>query len=434
MLKKKKKNGKETQSVSHIEYSLAFKLKVVKLYQEEQYTRGMLSEEFGVSRDSVTNWNKLYQQYGEAGLRPVAGRTVSGSIPRTGRSGGLNPSAEAIRTKIIEHKQSNPDHGILRIAQFFRRMLFLRVPEETVRQTLISAKLNSPPPKAKPKNDSKPRFFERATPNQMWQTDIMTFRLAGQNAYLIGFMDDYSRYLVSLGAYRSQSAENVIETFRQGLGEYGIPRELLSDNGRQYHNWRGVTRFEKLLETHRIKHIRSSPHHPMTLGKIERFWQTIQQEFLFKTQFDSFESFRERLALWAKYYNFKRPSQGIGGMCPADRFFEIQNDLRKAMERGIEENVQELALRGKVKTPFYMVGRMGGQNVAILAEKGKLRMHLDGEPGTPEGREQEFVLDVAPEPELAPESVTPVEVPAEMQDRSLPETGAQLQEADDEEK
>ena len=49
--------------------------------------------------------------------------------------------------------------------------------------------------KRKPKkNPPKPRFFERSRPNQLWQSDIMTFRLAGRNAYLIGFMDDYSRY------------------------------------------------------------------------------------------------------------------------------------------------------------------------------------------------------------------------------------------------
>ena len=45
--------------------------------------------------------------------------------------------------------------------------------------------------KSKPvKNPSKPRFFERARPNQLWQSDTMTFRLAGRNAYLIGFLDD----------------------------------------------------------------------------------------------------------------------------------------------------------------------------------------------------------------------------------------------------
>ena len=30
----------------------------------------------------------------------------------------------------------------------------------------------------------------------MWQTDIFTFRLGGSYAYLIAFMDDYSRFIV----------------------------------------------------------------------------------------------------------------------------------------------------------------------------------------------------------------------------------------------
>jgi transposase InsO family protein len=41
----------------------------------------------------------------------------------------------------------------------------------------------------------------------MWQTDICTFRLAGKNAYLIGYIDDYSRYITGLGLFRSQTAE-----------------------------------------------------------------------------------------------------------------------------------------------------------------------------------------------------------------------------------
>jgi transposase InsO family protein len=41
-----------------------------------------------------------------------------------------------------------------------------------------------------------PRFFERATPNQMWQSDIFTFRLGARYPYVIAFLDDYSRYVV----------------------------------------------------------------------------------------------------------------------------------------------------------------------------------------------------------------------------------------------
>ncbi|SDP83814.1 integrase core domain-containing protein, partial [Desulforhopalus singaporensis] len=113
------------------------------------------------------------------------------------------------------------------------------------------------------------------------------------------------------------------------------------------------------------KHIRSRPHHPMTLGKIERFWKTILQEFLFRAQFDSFEDAQQRIAIWINYYNHRRPHQGIKGLCPADRYFEIQNELKKTLAKGVEENALELALRGRPRDPFYMVGRM---NVSFSIE------------------------------------------------------------------
>jgi hypothetical protein len=167
----------------------------------------------------------------------------------------------------------------------------------------------------------------------------------------------------------------------------------LTDRGRQYTNWRGTTRFERELGKDRVKHIKSQAHHPMTLGKIERFWKTIYEEFLVRSQFGSFEEAQERVRHWVKYYNHKRPHQGIGGLFPADRYFEIQGELRKVMERGIAENVLEMALRGKPREPFYMVGRMEGQSVVLRAEKGKLRLMVDDEEG---GKVQEMVYEVNP--------------------------------------
>jgi hypothetical protein len=117
----------------------------------------------------------------------------------------------------------------------------------------------------------------------------------------------------------------------------------------------------------------------MTLGKIERFWKTIYLEFLSRAQFESFEDAAERIRQWVKYYNHKRPHQGIGGLCPADRYFEIQSELRKTIEQGIQDNLLEMALRGKPRLPFYMVGRMEGQSVVLRAEKGKLRLSVDDE-------------------------------------------------------
>ncbi len=364
-------------------FPVEFRLRVVTLFLEEGYSYAMLAEEFGCGKSTISKWVKLYREHGQAGL----------SNPSTNSVKPRKQLDHNLQTKIIELKQEDPQRGIKRISDIMRRFFLLNASPDTVRKTLHEVELIDPPPKKRRKNITTPRRFERATPNQMWQTDICTFRLAGKNAYLLGFIDDYSRYIVGLGLYRSQTAANLLEVYRTAVGEYGVPREMLTDNGRQYTNWRGTTTFEKELKKDRTKHIKSRPHHPMTLGKIERFWKTILNEFLFRAQFDSFENARERLALWVKYYNYKRPHQGIGSLCPADRYFEVESELKQTLEKGLQENVLELALRGKPQRPFYMVGRLGEQNVAIRAEKGKIRMHVD-DPEKMEGKELVYDLNV----------------------------------------
>ncbi|MFC1591062.1 IS481 family transposase [Thermodesulfobacteriota bacterium] len=359
--KKGKKGAKRKR------YSFEFKSRAVSLYLEEGYPAKFIAEEMGMSDAQLYKWARKYRAYGDDGLRDQIRRG-----PQSRKCSGINE-------KIIDLKQRNPGFGSRRISDILKRFFLLKASTTTVHTTLRGANLTTPPPVKRKKNPGKPRFFERATPNQLWQSDICTFRLGGKNAYLLGFIDDYSRYITGLGLYRSQTAENLLEVYRLATGEYGVPKEVLTDNGRQYTNWRGTTRFERELKKDKVKHIKSRPHHPMTLGKIERFWKTILDEFLFRAQFGSFEEARERLSLWVKYYNHKRPHQGIGGLCPADRFFEIQHALRKTLERGMQENMLELALRGKPRDPFYMVGRMGGQSVVIRAEKGKVKMLVDGQ-------------------------------------------------------
>ena len=364
--KKKQRNKGRKKARTAPAYPFEFRLRVVRLHLEDGYEATLLAQEFNISEYSVYRWSKAYREQGEQGLRvkPTAAR--SSRMP-----------AE-VRGKIVEIKRKHPGFGARRIADILKRWFLVPASASSVQRTLAKEGLAIRPKPEVKKNPSKPRFFERATANQMWQSDIMTFRLAGRNAYLIGFMDDYSRYITGMGFYRSQTAEHVLETYRRAVAEYGVPKEMLTDNGRQYTNWRGTTRFERELQKDRVKHIKSRPHHPMTLGKIERFWQTILGEFLQRAQFTSYEDAAGRIDFWVKYYNYKRPHQGIGGLCPADRFFEIAHALKQTLEKGVEENALELALRGKPRDPFYMVGRMGEQSVVIRAEKGKVKMLVDG--------------------------------------------------------
>jgi transposase InsO family protein len=347
-------------------YGADFKLQVVKKFVEESIPSSIIRQECGVSSETIGRWVRAYHREGQAGL-----------ATRYRGKGRRLPAP--VRQKIVEIKEGNPLFGIKRISQLLKRAFFLSASPETVRKTLHDSSLIKSPPKKRQRNITRPRFFERSVPNQLWQTDIFTFRLGGHYAYLIGYIDDYSRYVTGLELFRSQTGQNVIEVYRRAAAEYNPPKEMLTDNGRQYTSWRGKSRFEGEMKKDKIHHIKSRPHHPMTLGKIERFWKTIYLEFLSRAQFESFEDAAERIRQWVKYYNHKRPHQGIGGLCPADRYFEIQSELKKTIEQGIQENLLEMALRGKPRLPFYMVGRMEGQSVVLRAEKGRLRLSVDDE-------------------------------------------------------
>ena len=360
------------------------KLKAVKLFVEKGYPAELVAREVGISKATLFDWAKQYREGGEAGLKPKG---------RGHRAKNISP---VVKEKITAAKESHPGFGIKRLSQFLKRVMCIPASPETVRKTLKEAETAEKPPqkpkaKRKRRKAQKPkvRFFERAKPNQLWQSDITVFQAQGRPAYLIGFMDDYSRYIVGLKVCRSQRASDVIETYRTAVGNCGLPQEVLTDNGRQYVSWRGRSRFEKELKKDDVKHIRSATHHPQTLGKLERFWKSIKDELISRATFETFEDCQERVAMWVKYYNHQRPHQGIKGACPADRFFLIQHRLREVIEREIEENLQELAVHGRVKDPFYLVGRMGTKSVVIRSENGEVKLSVDEEGGDGHGEEKE---------------------------------------------
>jgi transposase InsO family protein len=223
-----KKKGKGKESRYGKRYGIEFKLRCVKLRLEEGIPVSLLSKEVGASKDVIRRWAIAYQEQGEAGLRnPIAPPGSRRKLPAP------------VRKKIVEIKKREPRFGVKRISHLLKRAFFLSASPETVRRTLKEESLLVPSSKSSHRNVARPRFFERSTPNQLWQSDIFTFRLGGRYAYLIGFIDDYSRYMVGLELYRSQTADQVLEVYRRAVGEYGVAKEVLTDRGRQYTNWRG---------------------------------------------------------------------------------------------------------------------------------------------------------------------------------------------------
>jgi hypothetical protein len=248
------------------------------------------------------------------------------------------------------------------------------------------------------------RSFERAQPNQLWQTDLFTFVLKRQNrrVYLVAFLDDHSRFLVSYGLHASQSSALVLEVLRAGLTNYGPPAEILTDNGSQYVTWRGKSAFARELEKRGIRQVVAAPRRPQTLGKIERFWGTLWRECVEAAVFLDLADAQRRIGLFIDHYNFQRPHQGIGGCVPADRLFGAAPEVLRTLKERVAANALELARHGVPKEPFYLTGQVAGQPFSLHAEGERVILTGQG------GRREVDLVPPAQAPARLPEPLCPV--------------------------
>jgi len=243
------------------------------------------------------------------------------------------------------------------------------------------------------------------------------------------FLDDHSRFITGYGLYASQASALVLEVVRAAIGAYGPPQEILTDNGSQYVTWRGKSAFTRELEKRGIRQIVAKPQRPQTLGKVERFWGTLWRECLETSVFLDMEDARRRIGHFIDYYNFQRPHQGIGGLVPADRFFQAAPEVLKTLKARVAHNALSMARDGVPKAPFYLTGQIGGKAFSVHAEGERMILTRPGaereeitltgpEASAPSGP----AAPPAPGPEAAAEAPPPV-CPQGQVDSSLADEG-----------
>jgi transposase InsO family protein len=316
----------------------------------------------GLSLHTLRAWKARFAELGPAGLddKPL------------GRPSGSRLS-EATRRAILLLKEQHPDWGQDRIAAVLLRAQGFSASATAIGRALVEAGFVAPPEAPEP-HGQEPHRFERARPNQLWQTDLFTFMLKRENrrVHLVGFLDDHSRFVVGYGLHATASGALVRETMLAAVANFGAPAEVLTDNGTQYVTWRGKSEFNKMLEQRGIQQIVATPRHPETLGKIERFWGTLWRECVETAVFRGLEDARRRIGLFIDHYNFQRPHSGIGGLVPADRYFAAAPVVLQTLKERVAKNAAELARDGEPRKPFYLTGRIGDQSISLHAEGEKV--------------------------------------------------------------
>jgi transposase InsO family protein len=348
------------------------RLLILDTWQRSGLPAGDFAGLVGLSKYTLYGWKKKFDQLGPGGLMDQARGGPKGSRVH-----------ELTKRTILMLKQANPEWGCQRISDMLLRGPALPASAAAVARVLHEAGYQMEEVATHPHPD-KQRQFERATPNQLWQTDLFTFVLKRQNrrVYMVAFMDDHSRFITGYGIHASQSAALVLEVVRTAIVAHGTPQEMLTDNGSQYVTWRGTSAFHREMDKRGIKQIVAKPQRPQTLGKIERFWGTLWRECIETSVFFDLEDARRRIGHFIDYYNFQRPHQGIDGLVPADRFFGAASEVLATLRSRVAANALELARNGVPKAPFYVTGRIGERAFSVHAEGERMILKREGQART----------------------------------------------------
>jgi transposase InsO family protein len=273
--------------------------------------------QWGVSRQSVHAWLRRYE---EAGLPGLGSRsTRPGSCP--------HQMPGVVEALVLEMRRTHPGWGPRRILYELQRSATEgeAVPSRSaIYRCLVRAGLVVP--QARRRREEHWKRWERGEPMELWQMDTVGgFLLAdGRRAKALTGIDDHSRYCVSAFLMLRETAQKVCDGLALAMRTYGVPEEILTDNGKvftgRFNRPAVEVLFDRVCRENGITHRLTEPRSPTTTGKVERFHRTMRAEFGTDRVFASLAAAQAELDEWVADYNQRRPHQAIGMVPPVERF------------------------------------------------------------------------------------------------------------------
>ena len=280
-----------------------------------------VARRFGVARQTVHSWLKRYATDGMSGLVDRSSRpeVCPHQMPAT------------MEARIVELRRAHPRWGPQRILDQLTREGVVGLPgRSSVYRCLVRHGLIDPQARKRRRSDYK--RWERARPMELWQMDVVggVMLADGWKASIVSGIDDHSRFIISAHVVRRATARPVCDALAKPMRTWGVPEEVLTDNGKVFTSrfgpGNGDVLFDRILAQNGIKHRLTAPYSPTTTGKVERWHKTLRTEFLTGKVFADIETAQLAVDEWVRHYNEDRPHQGIGGSVPWERFRLSQTD------------------------------------------------------------------------------------------------------------
>jgi len=280
------------------------KLRVAVAAGLEGISVSALAAELGVSRRWIYELRRRYEAEGVAGLEPRSRRPkrsphqlsaeVEDAVVRLRKEladAGLDAGPVTIRWHLERRGETVPVPSIAAIWRVLKRWGLIE-----------------PQPQKRPRSSY--RRFQAELVNQMWQIDATKWRLAGgTEVEIINIIDDHSRVCVGSKAVATTTGRAVFAVFVDAGTDWGFPASVLSDNATYFsgkrRGWEAP--FETALRSLKIKPITSTPNHPATCGKVERFHQTLKKWLTAQDSATGIDQLQTLIDRFIDYYNHQRP-------------------------------------------------------------------------------------------------------------------------------
>ena len=139
-------------------------------------------------------------------------------------------------------------------------------------------------------------------------------------------IDDHSR-LGYVEVLNSRTATDTAAFLTRAIAwfrDHGItPRQIMTDNALEYTQ---SNAFKTALGD--LDHLTTRPYRPQTNGKVERFFRTLKDEWLYATTYHTETQRQQALTRYLHYYNHHRPHTAITNQPPITRVTNLPEQHR----------------------------------------------------------------------------------------------------------
>ena len=332
-----------------------------------------LARDHGISKRWVFELLRRFKQGGYASLEPRSRR------PKSCR----HQVATKVQSLIVKLRRELNTAGHDAGPQTIHYHLDRRVAEvpsvATIWRILKRKGLITPQPHKRPRSSF--IRFEAKLPNETWQVDATPWQLAdGSSVEILNFLDDCSRVALASNGFVTVKAPDVVQVFHSASNTFGLPASLLSDNGRIFtaRSIRAKVLLESELERLGIVFKHSTPYHPQTCGKVERFHQTLKRFLSKQIPAKSLAELQLQLDAFREYYNNRRPHRALARQVP----MKVFNSLLKAKPSTTPALVDHRVRRDKIdsfgKVTLRYLGTLRHIPVGTAHKNRRVRLFVAG--------------------------------------------------------